>query len=423
MFHLIPTGRLAAGAALLALAAVAHAADRLPLDEAQRLAVQRSYQIPAYDAAIAASTEMGAAAARLPDPVLKVGIDNLPLSGPDRASLGADAMTMRRVGVMQELTRADKRALRGTRYAQEAARTQAEKDKAIAAVERNTALAWLDRHYADATVTILAEQRTLAVQEREVADAAYRGGRGSQSDVLAAQSAVLQLDDRVLEAQGRARAAGAGLARWLGDAAARPLADPPAMDAIRLDATTLETQLAHHPDIAVLARQADIAETQAGLAEADRRPDWSVEVTYQQRGAAYPNMVSVGLSVPLHWDRNNRQDRELAARLAMASQARGEQDEALRAHAAEIRAQIAAWQTGRARQARYSADLVPLAQARSAALLAAYRGGKASLADVLAARRNVLDTRLAALQLEADTARIWAQLNFLFPMAQAGGHP
>ncbi|MFX4921872.1 hypothetical protein ABTC28_19130, partial [Acinetobacter baumannii] len=55
----------------------------------------------------------------------------------------------------------------------------------------------------------------------------------------------------------------------------------------------------------------------------------------------------------------------------------------------------------------------------------AYRGGKASLAELLAARRNEIDVRQQALQLQMETARLWAQLNFLFPtgphsMADAG---
>ena len=73
------------------------------------------------------------------------------------------------------------------------------------------------------------------------------------------------------------------------------------------------------------------------------------------------------------------------------------------------------WQNGRERIARYRRELIPLANERTAAALTAYRGGKTGLNDVLAARRNELDVRLQALQLEADTARLWAQLNFLFP--------
>ena len=87
----------------------------------------------------------------------------------------------------------------------------------------------------------------------------------------------------------------------------------------------------------------------------------------------------------------------------------------LRAHVAEPRAIIAEWYNDRERSARYERELVPLATERTQATLGAYRGAKASLSDVLLARRSEIDVRMQALQLEMETARLWAQLNFLFP--------
>jgi hypothetical protein len=40
---------------------------------------------------------------------------------------------------------------------------------------------------------------------------------------------------------------------------------------------------------------------------------------------------------------------------------------------------------------------------------------------VLQARRGEIDARLQALQLEAETARLWAQLNFLVPLDHTQG--
>jgi outer membrane protein TolC len=391
------------------------ASGALPLSEAQQIAVQRSRQVAAQDAAVTASREMAVAAGQLPDPVLKAGVDNLPVNGADRGSLTADFMTMRRIGVMQEITRADKRSLRAERYEREAQKNLAEKDKTTTAIERATALAWLDRYYAESAAAVIAAQGDEARHELQAAEAAYRAGRGSQADLLSAKSAAAMFDDRASDAARRVRSAGIMLARWIGEAAERPLAGQPAIDAIRLDPAMLDTELTHHPEIAALVRQEEIAATEAKLAEANKRADWSVEVAYQQRGPAYSNMISVGISIPLQWDQKNRQDRELAAKLAIADQARAERDDMLRAHVAETRAMLAEWQIDRERLARYTHELVPLAQQRTDALLAAYRGGKATLTDVLAARRNTLDVRLAALQLEADTAKLWAQLNFLFP--------
>jgi outer membrane protein TolC len=223
------------------------------------------------------------------------------------------------------------------------------------------------------------------------------------------------LDDRASELSRKVRAAKIALARWLGDGAEAPLAGHPLIDAIRLDPTTLEADLIHHPELAVLARKEDVAAAEVRVAQANKKADWSVELMYSQRGSAYSNMISVGVSVPLQWDRKNRQDREVASKLAMLDQARAEREDMLRAHTAEIRAMIAEWESDRERSARYQRELLPLASERTQATLGAYRGAKASITDVLLARRNETDVRMQALQLEMDTARLWAQLNFLVP--------
>lgn len=396
------------------------APQSLTLGEAQLRAVARSRQLGAQDQAITAANEMAVAAGQRPDPVLKVGIDNLPVSGPDRLSLGNDFMTMRRIGLSQELTRADKLHWRSARYQIEGDKALAQKDVALAAIQRDTAIAWLEVFYTEQMISSVSAQAAVSRQEIEAAQGAYRGGRGSSADILAARSALLALDDRASEISRRQRAAHTMLARWTGEDTS--VAGAPDIEHIRLDPASLDTDLAHHPEIAVLNKQEDIAQADANLARANQRTDWSVEVAFQQRGSAYSNMVSVGISVPLQWDRKNRQDRELAAKLAMVEQTKAERDEMLREHVAETRSMIIAWQSGRERTARYTRESLPLASERSQATLASYRGGKATLADVLAARRGEVELRLQALEVELETARLWAQLNFLFPEGGTAQH-
>jgi outer membrane protein TolC len=369
----------------------------------------------AQNAAIKASQEMSVAAGQLPDPVLKFGVDNLPVEGSDRFSVNRDFMTMRRIGLMQEMTRGEKRELRAQRYTGEANKAAAEKAAAIASIDRSTALAWLDRYYAEAMARVIAEQSEQAKGEIVAAEGAYRGGRASQADVIAAHSTLAGLEDRASEYRRRVLTAKTNLARWIGEGADLPLAARPALDAIRLNASSLDTDLLHHPEIAVLARQEEIASTDAKLAQASATPDWSLEVAYQQRGPAFSNMVSIGIALPLPWDRGNRQDREIASKLAMADQARAQREEMLRAHVAEVRSMIAEWENGRERLTRYDRDLIPLAGERSKAALAGYQGGRTSIAELLLARRAETDVRMQAVQLEMETARLWAQLNFLVP--------
>ncbi len=411
------------GMLVLSSFAVIAADIPLTLGQAQQLAVARSRQLNAQDLAVTASREMAVAAGQLPDPILKAGIDNLPVSGPDRGSLTNDFMTMRRIGVMQELTRSDKRQLRAERYNRLANKSLAEKASAIAAIQRDTAIAWLDQYYSERMLALIAEQSIQAKLEIEASEGNYRAGRGSQADIFAARSALSMVDDRSSEFQRKVRTAKTMLNRWTGIAAELRLAGEPSIGNIRLDLSALDKSLAHHPQIAVMTKQTEIAETDAKLAEANKKPDWSIEVAFQQRGSAYSNMVSVGISLPFQWDQKNRQDRELSSKLAMVEQAKAEREETLRAHVAETRAMVGEWQSDLERSVRYERELIPLAKERTQAILGAYRGGKANLTDLLAARRNEIDVRLQALQLQADTARLWAQLNFLFPADVPDTHP
>src|SRR5437764_10585803 len=232
-------------AALIALAALSSLAGPvigvnapLTLAEAQRIAVARSRGLAAQDAAVTASREMAVADGQLADPVATLGINNLPIDTADRFSLTRDFMTMRSVGVMQELTRAEKRDARAERFEREAEKALAEKDVSLAAIQRDTALAWLDRYYAEAMQTVISEQSRQAQVEIEAAESGYRAGRGNLADILAARSALVLLDDRASEVGRKLSAAKIALARWIGGDAETPLAGKPAIDAIRLDPST-----------------------------------------------------------------------------------------------------------------------------------------------------------------------------------------
>ena len=409
--------RLACLAVLCAAFASAgsRAQQVLTLDQALRAAQDRSRQLVAQDSAASASREMAIAAGQLPDPVLKTGLNSLPISGPDRFSLTRDSFTMASVGVVQEFTRADKLKARSARFDREAEAAEAARAVALADLRRDTAKAWLDRHYQERVLDLLRTQRAEAGLQIEAADAAYRGGRGAQADVFAARSAVALIDDRLRQAERQIAAAKIRLARWVGADANQALGAPPSVAAVHLDTAALETQLAHHPQIALMVKQEAMARADVDIAQSNKRSDWSVELTYSQRSPAYSNMVSVNVSIPLQFDQKNRQNRELAAKLAVVEQMRAQREEATREHVAETLGWLQEWQSDRDRLAHYDSELILLAAERTRAAMAAYRGGSGALASVLDARRMEIDTRMDRLRLEMDAAALWAQLEYLLP--------
>jgi len=389
--------------------------ESLSLESALQLAQMRSSLLLAQDSAATASRQMAVSAGQLPDPTLKLGINNLPVTSSDRFSLSRDFMTMRSVGVMQEFTRNDKREARAARYEREAQVADAGRTLTVANLQRETAMAWLERYYSERMREVLVQQRDEAKLQIEAADTVYRTGKGSQADVFAARSAVAQIEDRIAQADRQVLAANTRLTRWIGEAAAQSLDRLPAMDKPGVELTQLDTVVAHHPQIAVLKRQEDVAQADVVIAQTNKRADWSAELMFSQRGSAYSNMISINLSVPLQWDQRNRQDRELAAKLALVEQARAQTEEMTREHAADIRGMVIEWQSNRERLARHDNSLIPLASERTRAALAAYRGGAGSLTTVLEARRGEIDARMERLRLAMDTARLWAQLNYLNP--------
>jgi len=391
------------------------------LASALQLAQTRASLPIAQDRAATAAREMAVSAGQLPDPAVKFGINNLPVTSADRFTLSRDFMTMRSVGVMQEFTRSDKREARALRYEREAQVADAGRALAIANLQRDTAMAWLERHYSERMRDVLIQQRDEARLQIEAADTAYRAARGSQADVFAARSAVALIEDRIAQADRQVLAASTKLARWIGEAATQPLDRLPTMDTPGVELTQLDSVLAHHPQIAVLKRQEDVAQADVAVARTNKRPDWSAELMFSQRGSAFSNMISINVSVPLQWDQKQRQDRELAAKLALVEQARAQTEETTREHAAEIRGMVIEWHSNRERLTRHDNALIPLASERTRAALAAYRGGTGSLTTVLEARRGEIDARMERLRLAMDTARLWAQLNFLNPERHGNG--
>jgi outer membrane protein TolC len=393
------------------------AADSGPLSlaEALKIGERASPRLAAQGAALAAAEELVPRAGQLPDPKLRFGIDNLPVSGPDRFQYNTDSMTMRRIGLMQEFPNGEKRRLRESRAARERDVEAASLAAQRAGVQREVALAWLELYYARQArgpLTDLAKELQLQL---DTISAAISAGRQTTGDALALRSAVEAAQDRIIEQDRAVERARFALAAWLPSDAARPLADPPDASRFERAPAALLADLRQHPDQKVYAEREALARTDLALAASAKKLDWSVELLYGQRAPAFDNMISLMVSVDLPWEAEKRQDRDAAAKRLLAEQATAQAEEARRGLEAELQGTYADWQTAGVRVSRFEKLLLPLARERVAAGLAAYRGGRGELAMVLEARRAETETRLGFLQTQLERARAWAKLNFLLP--------
>lgn len=400
-------------------AATSQSVPPLSVEETVALATVHAGDAESSRGTIDAATQMAVAAGQLPDPVLKLGINNVPVNGPDQFSVSRDFMTMRSISVMQEFTRADKRRAKAARFEAEADAAEAQREVSMANVQRNAVGAWLDRWYAEQTGTLLGHHGHPLELALQAATAAYRSGRGTRADVLAMELEIQKLHDRLDENRAAVATSTVALERWVGPAASRPLSGRPRLDIPQPVEQLARGELDAVPEITAAQREVGLAESEIRAAAQAKKPDVTVELMYSQRGSAFSNMGSVNVSFPLPWDQGSRQDREVAAKLAQAQAARAKSEILRRDTQAMIGAKLAELQRNLERLKRYDEKTLPLASMQAEAALTAYRANTGSLLAVAEADHRAIDTELERLALEAKTVKLWADLTFLVPLPTA----
>lgn len=381
----------------------------LSFEEALRLATEASASAKASSAAVAASSQAAARAGQLPDPMLKFGIDNLPVSGPDKFRPNADFMTMRRVGIEQQWVSQDKRRARSERAQRAVETSEGTYLETVATVREATGKAWL---------TVLYKQRALALsqsigrameQDLDTLKASFRGAKVTATDVLQAKAELIQSGDAIQAAEQDLEIAQINLRRWTRADVVAVADTPPELSAHvpNLPASDLDR---YHPTVLNALRAVSLADAEKTVAIRERKPDWSFEAGFAQRSSQYSNMVSFGVSIPLNVNRAQRQDRDIAEKSELGTKARHEYEETLVDMQSTIRGLAAQLDTLKRRITRLNAELLPNANQLVDLTLADYRAGTGTLTSAFKARRAALETRLQINALEQEAALVWASL-------------
>lgn len=393
----------AAWAALLLPTLVA--AAPLSLDQALMLAAQRSEAARAARAGASSVAEGARAAGQLPDPMLRAGVENLPITGADRFSTTRDFQTMKRIGISQEWLSGDKRAAREAAALASVEREAVQSRVAEADARLQTAMAYLDAWYADAAMKLTGQTQHHVHEELEAALARLASATGGSAEVLALTAARGIAEDESEEVRQQRATALIALQRWVG-----VLADE--LAAVTSPAVPTEPDyIRSHPSVVGPQRDIEVARQAAAVASNERTANWTWEVSYGQR-SGYSDMVSVAVSIPLQVAPAQRQDRETAAKLALVDKAEAEWAEASRAAAGEYRTLTSDIQRLQQRIDRYRSGVAEPARQRTAAAMAAYRSNQMPLSGLFEARHAEVEAQRKLLGLERDLAKTQAQLAY-----------
>jgi outer membrane protein TolC len=401
-------------ATLIAVPLGAPAAEfPLTLDSAIERALSGAPQLAAAQSSLEGAQALQPSAGRLPDPELIVGVDNLPINGPDQFSLTRDFMTMSKVGVLQTVPAGAKRRYRAEVASREVDLARAQVRAARFETASAAAEAWISLAIAEETLErVRALQSDLGFQS-STARAALSSGRGTAADALASEATLARLDGELLALEQERAVRRAELSRWIGDEVSQTMAELPWKRELAIGPELLLEEVASHPPLAPVAARVEAAKSEVSLARAERRSDWAAQLSYAKRGPDYSDMVSLEFRVGLPLFAKNRQNPAIAAKLAGVRASEADLDAGRRLHRAEIQAMAALWRSGRQRLQHFESTLLPLSRDRARAVMTAYSSGRGDLRAALDALRDEVDLQREYVALEGEVTRAWAFLHLL----------
>jgi cobalt-zinc-cadmium efflux system outer membrane protein len=390
----------------------------LSLADAQRLALQRNWDLLTAKSGVDSATAQWLAAKEFPNPTLS--LSSAKLAGHDEATSIGNAYWDRGydsiVSVSQLIEIDGKRRDRQTAGREGIRGAKARFYDAKRILEQAVTKAYLTLLLGQENVRVLTQSSGYMQREADIAHVRNKAGDLSDSD-----SAQILINAEQYQLQAASAEASAAQAREQLEVlfgVDRPSSGWTPSDDLEKLATESAASVAEarpigeRPD--VLAAEADLhgADANLRLQHALRMPDPTFLVEYERNpmppGPPPPNTLGVGISFPLPlWNRN-------AANIKAAEAAREQTALALgKARAQAIfdiaNAQIA-FDEARQRSQRYQTLIGPQAAQVRQSVSFAYDKGGASLVDLLDAERTDNDVRLAAAQALSDTASAAADL-------------
>lgn len=403
------------GGVLLGLMCSAAQAESLTLTQTLAAAERYSAELSANRNEAQALDAMADSARQLPDPKLKFGIENVPVQGNNDRRLTREGMTMQRIGIMQQYVSAEKRDRKADTLLAEAQSVSAKSAVVRANLQRDTAQAWLD--LALSQQALQTARKLLAETERQqgAQRASVGAGNAAPDSVLAFRIGLSAMRDKLTLAERDVQLAQTRLAQLTGEDVSAVSGELPRYQRLPADEKTLEQGIAQHPDIIAAASMANSAKARSAESAIAAIPDVEVEVWYGRRAEGYEDMAGVMFTVDLPLFQSHRQDKDHAADVSRTMQANDQLALAERDHAAQLHSLIAEYNAAQTLWMRQRDEVLPLVRQRATLLAAQYRSGQSDLSGLLEARRNVLDSELAANQAEKEMAQKWAAIRWLIP--------
>jgi len=399
------------------LATAASSNPVLTLTEAERLALEDDPAVQRLQSRAQAFAENAVADGQLADPKLKLGAVNFPTDTFNRSDT---PMTQLQIGIQQAFPRGRSLSYKSRRTEAKGRAEQAMAEDKSLLVLREVRRNYLEAWYNHQAAHIITSSRGLFKELVTVTEFQYSTGSQSQQDVASAQLELSLLEDRLTRTEEQEEVARAALAQWIGAAAIDDKLTPriPDLAALR-DRKVLTGTLEQHPLIRAEEARMEAADNGVQLALEQYKPGFMVDVTYGFRngfdgdGSDRPNMLSGMVLIDIPLFRSKRQDKRLAASRLDYLAAGYARADRLRKMKKELAADFSRWHKLGKRDRLYRKRVLREAKLNAQASLSAYQNGITEFTPLIRARLRQLDTRLQALRIKVDRAKVQANILYL----------
>ena len=361
----------------------------------------------------AARERIGPAGA-LPDPFLRVELENITRNGTQTATLSPANVGDTKYLLAQPLPFWGKRDLKRDIAAAEADQAGGRAADTWAEVSGRIKGLYAQYWLTHRAVQLTRENIALSRQLEQIAQVRYAGGLGAQQDAIRAQVERSTLDNELVGMETDYRQQAAFINAMLARNANAPLAEPSALRPLpaRLDAAKLSERLVErNPQLAIEAARIDGAGKSRDLAYRNNFPDFIVGVQPMQVGDRVDAWnLMLEMNIPLQQGTRRSQERE-SERMLEAASARKEAL-AHRLHG-ELSGAVASLEAARMTEDITRNRLLPQAELTFKSALAGYETGKVDFATLLDAQRQIRNAKLALLRAQASQQQRLADIERL----------
>ncbi|MFQ3235868.1 MAG: outer membrane protein TolC [Paraglaciecola sp.] len=388
----------------------------------------------------------GAAVDTLPDPVLSLGMLNLPANG---YALDQEPMTQVKLGISQMFPRGESRTIARRQLELLAGQQPLLGENRRAQVKVTVSTLWLDASAADKSINLLAQERELFEQLADFVQTSYSSAQGKtrQQDVVRAHLEIARLQDRLTLLHKQKDTAMAKLVSWL-------WTDEPGQhsfvsgDSITLDGPLPDIKLAQeasdqlkgllnsqqrvnilttHPAVQAIKQRIKAGYSSVKLAEQKYLPQWAVNAGYayrqdDQQGRSRADFLSLGVSMSMPFFSTKRQDNDVQASQLTNESLKTDLRLLLRNMLAQLDVLTHQYQRLDQRAQLYANSILPQMHQQAEASLSAYTNDEGDFEEVMRARIAEFNGRMEQITILANRLKIKAQIGYFFSKGTQNQH-